>query len=278
MYSEVFKPSKVISYGILIIYAIFTLLPFFFVVITSVKTMSEIYTTPVTYIPRQPTLESYKDILTVTPYLSYVMNSTFISFGVLLICLLFGTLSAYGLARFSFPFRRWYLYAIIGVRLFPPISFIVPFYLIISRLGLHNTKLGLIIGNLFLQLPFYVWITWNYFNSIPTELEEAALVDGCTKIQALRKIILPLAAPGIAAASIVTFLFTWNEYLFGLILTSTPQARPVAVGIATFLGDVFVNWNQVAGGAIIAIIPSLIFVLFLQKYLIEGLTAGALKG
>jgi multiple sugar transport system permease protein len=275
------RKSSIISsicYIILIFYACFTLYPFLFSFITSIKYGEEVYSSPITYIVHNPTLKAYVSILFRKPFGHYVVNSIIISSIVSLFCFLFGTGAAYAFSRYNIPFKKWFFFSIIGVRLFPPISFIIPFFLVFSALRLLDTKTALIISNLFLNLPFYIWIAWSYFQSLPKEIEEASAIDGCSKLDTLVKIAIPIAAPGIAAATIVVFLFTWSEYLFAVVLSQTPISKPVSVGSSDFIGDVFCDWNEMAAGGLVAVIPSIIFVLLFQKYIVRGLTAGAVKG
>ena len=132
--------------------------------------------------------------------------------------------------------------------------------------------------NFMLNLPFFIWISWGFIKEIPREFEEAGLIDGCSRLESLWKIVIPIAAPGLSAASIVTFLFTWNEYLFALTFSQTKAAKTVSVGMSDFVGDVFVRWNQISAASMISIIPALIFVFLFQRYIVQGLTAGGIKG
>jgi len=162
-------------------------------------------------------------------------------------------------------------------RLFPPIGLIVPYYQIMSWLGLLNSLPGIIIAQVYLWLPLMIYIMRNFFMSIPTDLDESARVDGCTQLQAFRKIALPLALPGVAASAILTFLYSWREFLFSLIVTTDLKSMPISVAVYQFVGDVSVQWASLAAASVIAIVPTILVVVFFQRYIVSGLTAGALK-
>ena len=211
-------------------------------------------------------------------YGRYILNTLVVSLSVVVLSALFAIPAAYAMARFQFKFKKGALLSAISIRLIPPISLIVPFFLLIIFLRLVDSIFSLILVNFMLNLPFYIWISWGFFKEIPWELEEAALLDGCTRLGSLIKVIIPIAAPGLSAASIVTFLFTWNEYLFALIFTQTSVSKTISVGISDFVGDVFVRWNQISAAGIVTTIPAIIFVFVFQKYIVQGLSAGGVKG
>jgi ABC-type glycerol-3-phosphate transport system permease component len=246
--------------------------------ITGLKTQEEIYTPRPTYFPVHPTLENFVSIFSGRPYLRYTINSLLITLGTTFACVLFGTFAAYGFSRYKFIGNRTLRYLFLASRVFPPISLIVPFFIMVGWMGLYDTILAQIIINMYMWLPFYIWINIGFFDSIPRELEQAAQIDGCSRMQTFFRIAFPLAMPGIAATSIITFLGTWNEFLYNLILAPTERAKNLSVGASDFIADMFISWNQMGAGAIITCIPAVIFVVFFQKYIVQGLTAGSVKG
>ncbi|RKX84989.1 MAG: carbohydrate ABC transporter permease [Spirochaetes bacterium] len=270
--------NKISSAIVLFIYFLIVLFPIYWMFITGIKTPDEIYTPQPTYFPKHPTTANFVSIFTTRPYIRYTINSLTIALGATFTCIVFGTLAAYGFSRYRFKGNRSLRFLFLASRIFPPISLIVPFFIVIGWLHLYNTLLAQIIINTYMWLPFYVWINIGFFDSIPHELEQAAQIDGCSRFQTFFKIAFPLSLPGIAATSIITFLGTWNEFLYNLILAPTERAKNLSVGASDFIADMFISWNQMGAGALITCIPAIIFVIFFQKYIVQGLTAGAVKG
>lgn len=268
----------VLAWLIIGVYLFITLIPFFFTFITSLKPTNEITKSPVTYVFEGATIGSYLEVLFNRDYGRYLVNTLVISLVVVVMCALFGIPGAYALARFKFPFKRAIMFTTISIRLIPPISLIVPFFLLIRFLGAVDTLHSLILVNFIMNLPFFIWIAWGFFKDLPWELEEAALLDGCTRLQSLVKVSIPIAAPGLGAAAIVSYMFTWNEYLFALTFTQTAAAKTIAVGISDFVGDIFIRWNLISAAGILTIIPAIIFVFVFQRYIVHGLAAGGVKG
>ncbi len=270
--------SKWIAYFVIFVYLTFVLLPFFFTFITSIKTNKELTTTPISYLVKNPTWKPYYSVLFERAYGRYMLNTLIVSLSVVVLCTLFGVPAAYALAKYRLPFKSGMLLSTISVRLIPPISLIVPFFLFIRIINALDTLQALIMVNFLMNLPFFIWIAWGFLKDLPAELEEAAMIDGCTRLQALWKVTIPIASPGLGAAAIVSFLFTWNEYLFALTFTQSVASKTISVGISDFVGDVFVRWNMISAAGILTTIPALIFVFVFQSYIVEGLTAGSVKG
>lgn len=270
--------SKAAAVIVLIVYFIFNLFPIYWIFVTSLKTDAEVYTPQPTFIPKHPTLENYKTIYTTRPYMRYTTNTILIAIGSTISCIAFGAIAAYGFSRFKFAGNKALRYIFLASRVFPPISLIIPIFMMIGWLKLYDTIIAQIIVNTYMWLPFFIWINISFFDTIPKEIDQAAQIDGCTRMQSFFRIAFPLALPGIAASSIITFLGTWNEFLYNLILGPTPRAKNLSVGASDFIADMFVSWNQMAAGAIIACIPAFIFVIFFQRYIVTGLTSGSVKG
>lgn len=272
------RKGKPVAKLFLLVYFIVNLFPVYWIFITSLKTDSEIYRPQPTFIPQKPTLENYARIFTTRPYLKYTMNTILIAVGSTATCIAFGVLAAYGFSRFKFSGNRTLRYLFLSSRVFPPISLIIPIFMMAGWVGLYDTIAAQIFVNTYMWLPFFIWINIGFFDSIPREIDQAAQIDGCGRMQAFFKVALPLSVPGIAASSIIAFLGTWNEFLYNLILGPTPASKNLSVGASDFIADMFVSWNQMAAGAIISCLPAFIFVIFFQRYIISGLTAGSVKG
>jgi multiple sugar transport system permease protein len=249
--------------------------PLLWELLTSLKTNEAVNN--LNFIPADPTLASYYDVLIERSYWKAMRNSLIISSTTTVIVLLLSVPAGYAFSRFRFPFDNVIFIAVLFSRLFPPIGLIVPYFQIMTELNLLNTLPGVIIAQVYLWLPLMVYIIRNFFISIPQELDESARVDGCTRVQAFRHVVLPLARPGIAAVAILTFLYSWREFLFSLIVTRTLEAQPIAVAVTRFFGDVSVSWASLAAASTLALIPTAIIVFTFQRYIVSGLTAGALK-
>ena len=260
------------------------LAPFAWLLYTSLVGQSDVSTVPLHWWPEHWTLGRYRDIFAgdqnsvATEFRTAVFNSVVVASGTVLVSLVVGVLGGYALARLRFPFRRASLMSFLVTYMLPPITLIIPLYLLMSRFGLLDTKLGLIIVYCSLAIPFALWTMSNFFSTLPPELEEAARVDGCSRIGALVRVILPLSRPGVIATALFAFLLCWDEFLYSLIFTSTSQAKTIPVAIAEFTGRNAVDFGLIAAGGIIASLPPLLLTLALQRYLIGGLSSGAVKG
>lgn len=269
------KKERIALYTFLVIYLIISLFPVLWMGITSFKSQEEIYTIPPTWIPGKPTLRNYVESLRDRPFGDYVFNSLYVSLTVVGLAVVCGVLGGFGLARFSFKGSRAVFGAILSSRLIPPIALVVPFNIIMIKFGLIDKLESLIVCYTFFILPFIVWIMKGFFESIPQDLYDAAKVDGASKFKTFLFILLPITRPGIFAGAILAFLFSWNEFLFALTLTRK-NAMTVPIGIVRYF-DEYIDWGLIAGSTIIAIIPAIIFIMFFQRYIVSGITAGAVK-
>lgn len=258
-------------------FAVMTVLtPIIWELITSFKTNEAIYN--LNYLPSNPTLQTYYQVLIVDDYWRAIVNTFVIATTSTVVVMLLATPAGYAFSRYRFKYDNLIFIGVIFSRLFPPIGLVVPYYQIMAWVGLLDTLPGIMIAEVYLWLPLMIYIMRNFFISIPMELDESARVDGCTKFQAFRKVALPLARPGVAACSILTFLYAWREFLFALIVTSTLDSMPISVAVFKFVGDVSISWASMAAASILAIIPTVFIVMFFQRYIVTGLTSGALKG
>jgi multiple sugar transport system permease protein len=281
------KTLRVILLSILVLLVlIFIYLPVAWLVISSVSTRSELLSTPIHWIPQQPTLQNYTNILFPAQGTSEVAktfritlwNSLLVASSVTIIALVFGSLASYALIRLRFPFQRSMLIGILATRMIPEISLVIPLYLFATRFGLFNSPAILVITYLSFALPFAIWLMAAFFESIPVELEDAARIDGCSRLETLWKIILPISAPGLVSTGLFVFLTAWDEFFFALILTSTINAKTVPVAIAEFTGRYVVDVGGMMTGGVLAAIPPVLLSLIFQRYIVSGLTAGAVKG
>jgi len=265
------------SYIILIIILTFMLAPIVFTLFTSFKTREETFTWPPTYFPKNPTLNAYEEVIFRSPILKYIRNSLIIALGTTTIVIGGGLFTAYGLSHYSFKGSKMVLILFIATRIIPPISLLVPFYIIMSILKLINTYFCLMIVNTFLWYPFAVWMLKSFFDKFPMDLVDAAIVDGCSRTGAFLRIVIPVSMIGISSVAIITFLWTWNEFLYGMIFTNTRDVQPITVGAHYFVGDELVQWDSIAATAIITALPGIIFFSIAQRAIVKGLTAGAIK-
>ena len=268
--------SPAVVHLVLFVAVFFIVAPLVWQLMTSFKTQEGVLA--LTYLPRDPTLAAYERALLDRRFWRAVVNSAIVASASTVIVMLLGTPAGYVFSRFRFPFDNAVFVFVLFMRLFPPIGLVTPYYQIMTTFGLLNTKIGIIIANVYLWLPLVIYIMRNFFISIPKEIDESALVDGCTQIQAFRKIVLPLAMPGVAAVGILTFLYSWREFLFSFMISNTLASRPISVAVYDFVGEVNISWEQMAAAAVLAIVPALLVVLFFQRYIVSGLTAGAMKG
>lgn len=243
--------------------------------LTSIKTELDALSFPPKWIFK-PTLENYTEIFKFSPFAKYLLNSLTVASLNTGVVLVLGSFAAYSLARFRFKGAENLAFWILSIRMMPPVAAIIPIYIIMRNLHLLDTPWSLVITYLTFNLPFAVWMMRSFFREIPREIEESALVDGCSVFGAFRKIALPLAAPGLAATGILTFIFSWNEFLFALILTGS-KAVTLPVGITGYMKETGINWGYMTAGGALALIPVIVFTILVQKHLVKGLTMGALK-
>jgi multiple sugar transport system permease protein len=255
-----------------------SLTPYLWTLFTSLKTERELYQFPVTYWPHTPTIVNYVQVFTQNPFGRFLLNSALVTVISTAACLFIAALAAYAFARLRFRGREVLLVGLLVVAMIPLITVIVPLYILVRNLGLLNSYAGLIAPYVTYSLPVAIFILTAFFREIPQELEEAALIDGCTRLNTLWRIIAPLAAPGLITAGIIVFVYTWNEFLVALTLTSTNEVRTITVGIALYRGEFTFPWGVISAAVTLATIPIMALILLGQRLVIRGLTAGAVKG
>ncbi len=260
---------------ILALFAIWSLFPIYWMLTMSLKRDVDAVASVPTFL-FVPTFQNYVAVLTASPVLSFLVNSVIVAVGATAIGLAVGVPVAYVLARHQFRGRKDYDLWILSTRMTPPVAMLIPFFLMYSRLGLKDTHLGLMIVHVGLNLATIIWVMKGFFMEVPIEIEEAALLDGNSYWGAFLRIILPLSLPGVVAVAILAFLFSWNEFLFAVVLTDT-RVRTAPVGLYTFIGYQEIRWAELCASAMILLIPVLLFVLFFQRQLVRGLTFGAVR-
>jgi len=264
---------------------LFVVLPVVWLVISSISTRAELLSVPLRWIPENPSLRNYIDILKPGSATSEVArtfkitlrNSFLVATSVTVISLSVGSLAAYALVRINMPFREGMLIGIMGTRMIPEISLVIPLYIIAAQVGIINTPTVLIATYLCFALPFAIWLMAAFFQTIPMELEDAARIDGASRLKTLFSIILPISSPGLVSTTIFVFLTAWDEFFFALIFTSTVAAKTVPVAIAEFTGRYVVDVTSMMTGGVLAAIPPVLLALIFQRYIVSGLTAGAVK-
>lgn len=265
---------KVTPYIIMAIVLLLLLGPIYWTLVTSLKSLPEAIKWPPSYIPEKFTLEAYQEVLGRSPVPKFLLNSIIYAMITTIIVTTAAVFTTYALTRFKYRGSNMVLLSFLFIRLIPPISLLLPFYLILRQLGLINTRASVIIYTIYLTYPLSVWMLKSFFDAFPQDLIDAALIDGASRLGALIKIVLPVIANGIAAVSIIAFLWSWIEFLAPFLFLNTENLKPITVGLYYFVGDETTYWNSLTAGAILAIIPGIAFFMFAQRYIISGLTAG----
>jgi len=278
--------NRLVQLFMVLLVLLFIYLPIYWLVVSSISTRAELLSVPLRWIPENPTLQNYASVLIPGSATSEVAktfkitlrNSLVIASSVTIISLVVGSLAAYALVRIRFRFSDVFLIGIIGTRMIPEVSLVIPLYIIATKVGIYNTPLVLILTYLCFALPFAIWLIAAFFQTIPLELEDAARIDGCSRLRTLVQILIPVSAPGLVSTALFVFLLAWDEFFFALIFTSTIAAKTVPVAIAEFTGRYVVDVTAMMTGGVLAAVPPVIMALIFQRYIVSGLTAGAVKG
>lgn len=273
--------NQITIYISLALLMLFTLLPNLWLLSSSLKTDKEIFNIIPSWIPKGFTLDHYRWLISPTgPNLGHLMyNSVFVSSMTALMTIVFAATGGYALGRFQFPGSKWISFLLLLSQMFQGPLIMIPWYQMASSWGILNTKLVLILIYGTATIPIGVWLMMGFFRTLPKELEEAAIIDGCTKFQVFTKVYFPLVRPGLVAVLLYSFILSWNDYQYALILTSSVDAKTVQLGIAELMDSMGkANWGGIMAGGIATTVPIIILFSFIQKQLIEGLTAGSVKG
>ncbi|WP_188455893.1 carbohydrate ABC transporter permease [Virgibacillus oceani] len=263
-------------YVFLVVFVFLVMFPFIWVFLTSIKAPGEIFSS-FKWFTSNPSLESYEAALTNRPLLRYMLNSFVVSALTTVLALVFASLTSYALTRLPIKGKGLILGLVLAASMFPQIAIISPMFNLITDLGLRNSYLGLVIPYITISLPLAIWILSTFFQKIPFELEESAKLDGASPFQTFRKIIFPLAAPGVFTTGILVFIAAWNEYLFALTINSDDLWRTVPVGISMYQSQYSIPWGDISAATVIVTIPIVILVLLFQRRIVSGLTSGSVK-
>lgn len=252
--------------------------PLYWMLLTSLKPDREIIQAVPTFFTWDAHIDAYQRLFTQTRFLTYFINSISVAGGATILTIIVAVLAAYGITRFRFRGREMVAGAMLFTYMFAPIMIVVPFYIMMRAVGLVNSHLGLILSYTTFSLPFSMWMLRSFFQSIPQELEEAAMIDGASRPRAVLWIIVPLALPGVIAVAIFTFIVAWNDYLFARVLIGTDTLKTLPIGIQDLYESTVTDWGMVMAAGVMITFPALLFFVAVQRYLISGWGAGAIKG
>jgi multiple sugar transport system permease protein len=256
----------------------FAVFPIVWALLTSLKKEEAIITTVMQYIPREITFENYVAIWTRSNFPTLLANSAITTAMTVVICALLGTLASYAIARFQFRGRRELMLFYLVIRMFPAVMIIIPLFILMRNVGLLDSRLGLALAYTTFLLPVFIWMMKGFFDAVPLELEDAARIDGCSRIGAMWRVILPLVVGGLVATAVFVAIGAWNEFLFALMMTTSTGSRTWPVGLQLMVGEFQLPWGTLAAGGIVSIVPVVILFALVQRALVRGLTAGAVKG
>jgi multiple sugar transport system permease protein len=255
---------------------IFFLGPVFLLIHVSIRPTNLMFKLPPPILFR-PTFEHFRIMLFERQFYEYIINSVIICLFSVGISLILGSLAGYGFSRLKFRFKNTLFMGYLAIRMMPPIVLAIPFFVLFRYFGLLDSRIGLILAYASFNIPLVAWMMRGFFEGVPVEIEEAAFMDGCSRLKMLWKIVLPLTAPGFAASAVFSLLLSWNEFLFALVLTSTKKSQTIPVAVAATVGDTVIEWGNMSAGCLITVIPIIVFTLLLQKHIAKGLTSGAVK-
>jgi multiple sugar transport system permease protein len=270
-----FKESYIFLF--LVIWAFIVLFPLIWAFLASLKPREEIFTLDLKWLPKNPTLEHYKAIFADAKIMRFFVNTIIISFLSSFVIVFLATCAGYGFSRYKIKFGKAALVILVACQMFPPIMFIVPYFILMKDIHLYNTIGALVVTRIVFYLPFCTLMIKSFFDSIPRDLEEAATVDGCSQFGTFMRIILPVVRTGVVTIFIFSFLNSWNEFLFSITVVSRDSLRTITVGLASQVGEYGVNWGTLMSMSMMSLAPPLIIFMSMQKYFIKGLTAGAVK-
>jgi ABC-type glycerol-3-phosphate transport system permease component len=270
--------NAVLAYLVVIISLAFFILPMLWIIYTSFRTQASIFTGEVVSSAQEYTLENYATILSVTDFPRYFLNSFKIASSVTLLSIFCSIIGAYGFSRFDIKGKNALIMGIFSTQMFPQVLLIIPMYLIVFSMSLLDKVIGVVLGHMILVLPFQIWMLKGYFDNIPMEIDDAARIDGCNIAQRLLYVILPVAAPGIVVAAFYSFVVSWGDYLIVSIISQSQRTATVTLVIQRLSSALLIRWGQVAAATVLTIVPTIILFSFVQTRLVEGLTAGAVRG
>jgi ABC-type glycerol-3-phosphate transport system permease component len=270
--------KKIAVYGIVLFYLVVVLVPLYWMFRSSISVNAEMYGARLSFIPTEFTLVQFEQAINKWRFGLFLQNTIVVAVLTTILTTVVASLAAYSLVRLRYPGRESLARSILFVYLIPGGLLFIPLFILMQRLGLLNSLFSLVITYQTFAIPFCTWMLIGYFRGIPPELEEQALIDGCTRLQAMRKVLIPLAAPGLVAAAIFTFTLAWNEFLYALIFINVNSARTLPVGLAGLIrGDIYL-WGPMMAGSVLAAVPVMALYMTAQRFVVQGLAAGAVKG
>jgi len=273
------NPALIVGkYAALAFYLIFALFPLYWLLKIGLTPDALIYSEGTRLFPSEVTISNFTTVIFQTDFLAYFRNSLAVSLGAAFFTTLFAAGAGYAFSRFKFAGKRIIIALMLVTQMFPLLMIIAPIYKIVADLGLLNSLTSLIVVYTAFNIPFATFLMQSFFDGIPKDLEDAAMMDGCSRFQALRKVVFPLTLPGLGATLGFVFTAAWSELLFALMLISKNDAMTFPVGLLTFVSKFSVDWGQMMAAGVLALIPSCLFFIFIQRYLVQGLTSGAVKG
>jgi multiple sugar transport system permease protein len=272
------RPPPVLLYAVAVVVVVLAVFPFYWLVTTSLKPGDQVATNPPVLIPNRVTLQNYLDVFTSQDIGRFALNSVVVSLASTALTVFIGSLAAYSLAKTYLPYqlRHLLLLWILVTRIFPPITTAIPYFVVLRTLQLSDTYQGLVVTYVSYGLPFVIWLMLGFFQDMPPDIEEAAIVDGCSLWQRFRLVVIPLALPGLAVTAIFAFVYAWNEFLYASMLTSF-NAKTLPVVISGYISDKFLRWGEMSALGAAMVLPVVVFSALAQRYLVRGLTFGAVK-
>jgi ABC-type glycerol-3-phosphate transport system permease component len=271
--------QKTVFYMALLLFAFSALLPYIWILSTAFKNFSEIFTIPIRLIPRHITLENFKAVIYgQMDFGQKFMNSLIVTIATTILSVGLSTPCAYALTRFKMRGKRVLLQTILVSQMIPLAVLLIPLYIIIVKLGLLNTFTSLVVANLTFSVPFVVWVLYGFFTGLPISIEESAMIDGCSRFQTLVRIVLPSAAPGLAASSAYTFITAWQEYMFALTFIDSQKKFTLPIALTSYIGQYGTQWGNLMAASLLVTLPVIVLFFGIQTLMVKGLTAGAVKG
>jgi multiple sugar transport system permease protein len=279
--------SRALVYGLVVAVALWLIGPFAWLFVTSISYQKHLLARPLSFIPPEVTLDNYRMILGLVRFhaegqaakiLPSMLNSLVVAVATTAVNLVIGTTAGYAYARFSFRGKTLSLFALLFTRMLPTVVLVPAFFIMLRALGLQNTSTGLVLAYCSFTLPFTVWIMKAYFETVPRELDQSALVDGCNRLQAYYRVVLPVSGPGLVAGGAFTFMLCWNEFIVAQVLNTKPGTTTLPPVIAGMNGQINIDYSVIAASGFLGALPAVLLVLVFQKYMVQGLTAGSVKG
>lgn len=269
--------GQILFYLAVAFFILFALFPYIWTGLTSLKPENELFTKGVHYLPKQVVFENYVNLFQRLRFQKYFGSSLIVAVSTTCVALVISSLAGYAFSRFRFNLRATLMVVFVLTNMFPKILLIIPLFMIFRQVSLLNSYSGLVLAHCTFTIPFATWMLTGFFDSIPRELEEAAVVDGATRTKAFLIVTLPLAARSLAATAVYIFIHSWNDYLYAVMFTSSEALRTLPIALKMFIGKYEVDWGALTAGGIVTSVPLVVFFMLVQRYLIAGLTAGAVK-